>query len=360
MKLLLQSDGEPDAQALADVPNLSYRKDGVVENMLGFTVTSEVMDTLDYASIDFLQNYDKYYAHEYIVTDLVKARTALKTTPFKGRWIGTARGCKYNCSYCGGSRTAHKKLANRSGLTVRSPEVIAAEMSKLKDYGVDQVSFSWDIAEISDDYWQTLFAELRRLDVKMGLYDEFFQLPDESFLEAFHAHGTPEHSCLALNPLVGNERVRHMNGKHFTNDELFGVLDVLSRQRMYLFVYFSLNLPGETRETFEETVNLAKEIYDFYPSSLLKILNVTHTIDPLSPMNVNASKFGLTSQMSTFMDYYAYGRDTGYADPEARTGLHRGFEMEGRDKSDLEAMVSAWDKARAGREASWWPVPSGW
>ncbi len=151
-----------------------------------------------------------------------------------------------------------------------------------------------------------------------------------------------------------------MNGKHYDNEALFDILEACSRNHIYLFVYFSLNLPGETRETFEDTLELAKEIYDFYPSSLLKILNVTHTIDPLSPMNVNAPKFGLQSRMTNFSDYYAYCRDTGRLDPEARTGLRRGYDMAGRTTADLEAMVSAWDKARAGRESSWWPVPSGW
>jgi hypothetical protein len=77
-------------------------------------------------------------------------------------------------------------------------------------------------------------------------------------------------------------------------------------------------------------------------------------------MNVNAGKFGLSSQMTTFMDYYNYCRDTGRQDPNARAGMKRGYEMLGRDTGDMEAMVTAWDLARQGRENSWWPVPLGW
>ncbi len=364
VEALLASTQRPTSEVLAAIPNLSYRKMGelveVAETPITYTACTGDLDGLDFSSIDFMQHPVEYLVHEYVVTDLAKARNALTTKPYTGRWVCTARGCKYNCSYCGGSRTAHKMLANRSGLIVRSPEAVAAEVKRLQDADVTQVSFSWDIAELGEEYWQTLFAEMRRLKVKIGLYDEFFQLPEIKFIEEFAKHGVPEHTCVALNPLVGNARVRRMNGKHYTNEALFDVLDALSQQKMYLFVYFSLNLPGETRATFEETVELAKEIYDFYPKSLLKILNVTHTIDPLSPMNVNADKFGLTSRMKSFQDYYVYCRDTGSADPAARSGLRRGFDMEGRDTAELEKMVAAWDAARVGRESSWWPVPIGW
>jgi hypothetical protein len=107
-------------------------------------------------------------------------------------------------------------------------------------------------------------------------------------------------------------------------------------------------------------LNLAEEIYYFYPSSLLKILNTVHTLDPFSPMNMHASKFGITAGMSTFMEYYHYCRETGQADPQSRYGLHRGIEMAGRSAADQEKMVNDWDKAREGREQSWWPVPPGW
>jgi hypothetical protein len=52
------------------------------------------------------------------------------------------------------------------------------------------------------------------------------------------------HSCVALSSLVGTERVRRLNGKHYSNQQLFEILDVLSQHEFYIFVYFSLNLPA--------------------------------------------------------------------------------------------------------------------
>ena len=364
VQLLLQSGPVPDPRALADIPNLSYRTpqaEAVLENPVAYTAATHDLDSLDFVNIDFLDHYRQYYVHEYVVTDLQKARAALETpAPYTGRWVCTARGCKFNCSYCGGGRSAHKRLAGRVGLVVRSPDKVVEDLVRLRQLGVMQASISWDLAELGQDYWQAVFDGMRREKLKIGLYNEFFQMPDLEFVKALAEVGDPEHSAVAITPLSGNERVRRLNGKHYSTEELFDLLEILSRYKMYLLIYFSLNLPGETRQVFAETVDLAKEIYDFYPKSYLKILNTVHTIDPLSPMNVNAGKFGLSSHMMTFMDYYAYCRDTGRQDPHARAGMRRGYEMAGRDTADMEAMVAAWDAARQGRESSWWPVPLGW
>jgi hypothetical protein len=363
-RLLLQSGQAVDPAALAGIPNLSYRQGeecSVVENPLAYTAETHDLDSLDFVNIDFLDHYHEYYVHEYIVTDLSKARAALESpSPYTGRWVCTARGCKFNCSYCGGGRSAHKLLAGRVGLVLRSPEKVVEDLVNLRELGVLQASISWDLAELERDYWETVFAGIRRENLKIGLYNEFFQMPNLDFVDALHEHCDPEHSAVAITPLSGNERVRRLNGKHYSTEQLFDLLERLSRYKMYLLIYFSLNLPGETRQIFSETLDLAKEIYDFYPKTHLKILNTVHTIDPLSPMNVNAGKFGLSSQMTTFMDYYNYCRDTGRQDPNARAGMKRGYEMLGRDTGDMEAMVTAWDLARQGRENSWWPVPLGW
>lgn len=361
VKLLLSSRSKPSADELAEVPNLSYQNDGVVENELSYTGTTEDLDALNFTDIDFVRHHREYYVHEYIVTDLAQARLALQTSPYTGRWLCTARGCKHGCSYCGGSKMAHKKLAGRNGLVTRSPDRMVDDLVRLRQNGVIQASLSYDIADMGQDYWSELFAEIRRRNVKIGLYNEFFQIPSADFVEAFVEHSDPAHSCLALSPLAGNERVRHLNGKQYNNDAFFDILEVLSRKRVFLFVYFSLNLPGETRETFEETLDFARAIYDFYPHSHLKMLNTVHTLDPLSPMNIFATKFGIKANLSTFMDYYAYCRDTGTLDPNSRFGLKRGFEMPGREENhDLEAMVRDWEREREGKETSWWPVPPGW
>jgi hypothetical protein len=151
-----------------------------------------------------------------------------------------------------------------------------------------------------------------------------------------------------------------LNGKLFTNDQLLDTLDLLNQINANIFVYFSLNLPGETVKTFKETLDLADLIYDSYPHSLLKILNTIHTIDPLSPMNLHPEKFGIESSMSSFMDYYTYCEKTQSALPDAKTEKLRGFKLAEPEKRSMEIMVQEWEKHRQGREMCWWPVPPSW
>lgn len=347
----------------SDIPNLTYRQSGmVVENPLAYCAATEDLDQLNYADIDFMQHPEEHFVHEYIVTDVEKARSAMDKKIFKGRWIATARGCKFECSYCGGCRTAHKILAGRDGIVPRSPEVVVAEIERLAANQVLQVSLSYDIAEMGEGYWRKFFSLLRKSGVKIGLYNEFFQMPTAGFLKDFARSVDMEHSVVALSPLSGNERVRRLNGKHYTNAELFNLLDYLNLYNFSIFVYFSLNLPGETEETIAESVDLATRIYNHYPAPMLKILTSCHTLDPLSPMQQHPEKFGVDVTMHGFMDFYNYCKETQLADPDARTGAWRGFAIQDDSTSgrSLAAMADMWDAAREGKESSWWPVPPSW
>jgi hypothetical protein len=251
-------------------------------------------------------------------------------------------------------------LAGRQGIVIRSPHKMVEDLARLEQNGVIQASLSYDLAELGEAYWREFLSLLRESGVRIGLYNECFQLPELSFIDEFVASVDLEHSCVALSPLSGSETVRRLNGKHYSDDELFEVLDRLGEYGVYLFVYFSLNLPGEDERTMRKSVALAEEIHRFYPPSLLKILTSSHTMDPLSPMNVHPDRYGIEVSMSSFADYYAYCRDTQLATPESRSEAHRGFVPSDPSARSLVAMADLWDEARRMRESSWWPVPPGW
>jgi radical SAM superfamily enzyme YgiQ (UPF0313 family) len=359
---LLKTGSRFEVQAgLGEIPNLSYRSEaGIVENALRYTASSADLDALNFVDIDFMDHYQEYYVNEYIVIDVEKTLNAMQTNPYWGRWLTSARGCRYHCSYCGGGKDSHKMLANRMGLVPRSPQKLVDDLRNLAKVGVIQASMSYDIAEMGDNYWREFFAQLRNSGVKISIYNEFFQNPELEFIDEFVRSVDMTHSSVVLSPLSGNERVRRLNGKHYSNEALFDTLEYLSRYSIYLIVYFSLNLPGETDETFQETLNLAREINEFYPTDHLRILNTVHTIDPFSPMNTFPEKYGIESSMTSFMDFYNYCRDTQYARPEARSELSRGFKLKDVNARSLERMADAWDAMRGGRETSWWPVPASW
>jgi hypothetical protein len=196
--------------------------------------------------------------------------------------------------------------------------------------------------------------------LRIGLYNEFFQLPSEEFVAAFAAVADPEHTEVALSPLVGSEHVRRLNGKTFGNAELYATLDRLREHELPLYVYFSLNLPGETPSTFRETLRVAEEICRRYPPHLLRMINKCHTIDPVSPMSETPTRFGVHPEFKTFLDYYQYCECTAWQARQVIRGSLRGFTTAKLRPNQIEQMAQEWDAFAESQKARCFPVPRGW
>ena len=355
-RLLRHPRSKADDPTLDDIPNLSYRRGAqVVETPTAYTADDAQLDTLEYCDLSFLQHPQAYRRQQYV---LPGAMGDDEPQGAMGHWLAIARGCTYECSYCGGCRSAHRALAGREGLVRRSPGRVARDLALLAASGVMQASLSHDLSQLGDGYWGALFREMARHETTIGLYNECFQLPSDAFVEAYAANACLAHSCVALSPLSGNERVRRLNGKAFSDDGLFHTLGCLRAEGVPIIVYFSLNLPGEDEETFEDTVSLARRVCAFYPPQALKVLNTLHTLDPLSPMARHPDQFGIRASLDTFAGYYRYCAMTALAGGEARVGLHRGFVSARPDA--LLRMADRWDALRQEHPANILPVPPSW
>jgi radical SAM superfamily enzyme YgiQ (UPF0313 family) len=349
---------------LSDIPNLTYRRDGqVVENPRTYCAAPEDFADFNFIDLDWLEHEDDYYVHEYLVIDMKLAEYAREggdISKYRGRWITTARGCDFECSYCGGARSAHKAIAGRDGIVPVPVETIIGEIKQLREHDVIQVCFSYDLAAMGERYWKSLFRSIRKEKIKIGLYNEFFQLPPSGFMKEFVRAADMEHSEVALNPYSGSERVRRLNGKRYNDVQLLNALDEVNLYNVPIIVYFSLNLPGEDEAAVQESIRLAQTIFDMYPHSKLKILNSCHTVEPLSPMEQRPGRYGVNVKWHTFRDWYEYCRNTQLQLEGARTGDWRGFELLPPAERSVEAMADAWDEAAKGREATWWPIPPSW
>lgn len=349
---------------LSAVPNLTYRRQGeVIENPRTYCAHPEDFANFNFIDLDWLEHQDEYYVREYLVIDMEMARQARQgadISKYRGRWITTARGCDFECSYCGGAKSAHKAIAGRDGIVPVPVETIVNQIKHLIECRAIQVCFSYDLAAMGDHYWRSLFRAIRREGIKIGLYNEFFQLPPAGFIKDFVRTADMEHSSVALNPYSGSERVRRLNGKRYNDAQLLNALDEVNLYNVPIIVYFSLNLPGEDEEAVRQSISLAQTVYDTYPHSKLKILNSCHTVEPLSPMTQRPEPYGVEIKWHTFRDWYEYCRNTQLQLPGARTGEWRGFELLPPATRSIEAFADAWDAAASGREDNWWPIPPSW
>lgn len=357
---LIRGDPELPTVELADavlsgrspcsVPNLSFRAgDEPVHNDRTYHAGLRELEALDFVDTGFFIHADRYA--EFQSSDFGR---------LKGQWLCIGRGCHMSCGFCGGSKQSHLAIAGREAVLTRRPDLVADDIARLAKRGLDQVSLSHDPAVLGKPYWTRLFEAVRARGTRIGLYNECWQLPSTEWVEAMARTFVISSSQLAISPLSGNEAVRLMNGKHYPNERLLNFLAALARHNLPIFVYFSLNLPGETEATLLDTIALARRIVDTYPPELVTVVNMLHTVDPESAFAREPERFGIQLQMRTFMHYYEYCYLTPYARPEARTGQVRGFETDPPGGRSLARMADMWDAVCAELGPTCRPVPQVW
>jgi len=347
-----------EGESLDQIPNLVYRQNNqIVSTGISYCANQDDLDALNLVDMDFLIHADQLAEIVYSLSEKVNITgTAVK----KGQWLTIGRGCLFNCSFCGGGNTAHMTIANRRGIVPRSPKRVVKDLQRLKNNGVHQVSFNLDPAIMGRDYWYELFSEMREQQVSIGLYIEFFQLPSDEFLQELLLSVDIPHTELAFSPLSGSERVRRINGKNYLTAKLLSILDQLKNTGVSVFIYFSLNIPGEDEKTLRQTLRLANEISHIIPPQHLRMINMVHTLDPCSPISRQPKKFNQKLQFQTFKDYYTYCKET----PVLRTGLElgewRGYRTLGQPTQVLEKMAQQWNRFCAQQPSRCYPVPRTW
>ena len=260
----------------------------------------------------------------------------------------------------GGGKESHSELAGRNGYVMRSPEAVVEDVARLAKEGFQQVNLSLDIATYPAKWWRAFFQQLRENEIRIGIYNEFFQLPSNDFIEQICTTADLAHTEVAISPLSGDEEVRRQNGKFYTNERFLRMLETLKKHEVPIFIYFSLNLPGETPQTFKKTLQLADQIGKTYPHHLLRMLNPCHTLDPMSPMSRQPDSFGMNVHFTRFQDYYNYCKGTGWEPRKVVRGQHRGFEMASRPTRIVEQMAQIWDVFAQAQQFRCFPVPRGW
>ncbi len=348
--------GQQD-HALDTIPNLVWREGSRIRNSLAFyTADAAILDRLDFVSMDWLLHADGNGALQYTGGGRIEPYRPVN----RGHWLTIGRGCVFNCIYCGGGKKSHEELAARNGYVMRDPVAVVDDVARLAATGYKQVSLSLDPATFPARWWRTFFTEMQHRSIRIGIYNEFFQLPSREFIRLLGETADLDHTEVAISPLSGNEEVRKLNGKHYSNERFLQMLQNLQEYRIPIFVYFSLNLPGETMITFRETLRLAKAVGQAYPRDRLRMLNPCHTIDPMSPMSQLPGRFKIHVEYNFFKDYYEYCRTTGWEPRKVIRGEKRGFEMEGRPTATVEQMARIWDMFAKAQPFRCFPVARVW
>jgi radical SAM superfamily enzyme YgiQ (UPF0313 family) len=194
-------------------------------------------------------------------------RTFLAQDPFRhpdGRleanMVG-ARGCPYDCSFCGAAVSANKDITIRT----RCPENIIDEMVLLRSRGVTLFRFVDDLflgaKRVIDDMMKA-FADHRvgewaQWDAT-GRINVLSRLSD-SDLQRLAANGLRE---VALGIESGSERMLRLIDKRITPEMTRTVVKRLIDNGISVKGYFILGLPTETCSEVDATVSLVHDLWN--------------------------------------------------------------------------------------------------
>jgi anaerobic magnesium-protoporphyrin IX monomethyl ester cyclase len=172
-----------------------------------------------------------------------------------------ARGCPYNCSFCGAAVSANPDVTIRT----RSPVNILAEMHQLRDTGVTAFRFVDDLflgARRVIDQMMTAFAadgtgSWAKWDAT-GRINVLSRLPDSS-LERLAANGLRE---VALGIESGSQRMLTYIDKRITPGMARDVVRRLTSHGINVKGYFIFGFPTETTAEIDATARLIRDLWD--------------------------------------------------------------------------------------------------
>jgi len=173
-----------------------------------------------------------------------------------------ARGCPYDCSFCGAAVSANPDITIRT----RAPAGIIAEMEALHaTQGVSAFRFVDDLFLGYDRFIRqcmTAFTAARIGD--RFVWDatgriNILHRADDALLDTLAANGLRE---VALGVESGSERLLGYMGKRITPDMTRSVVRRLAERGISVKGYFIVGFPTETREELAATVRHVRDLWE--------------------------------------------------------------------------------------------------
>ena len=301
--------------AYHNVPNLAYREGGAIRtNPISYVGDQKILDTLCYTDFTLMKDYPTFvdsfsrYVHLDILSENLQ-RLLMEQGKMFPVFLG--RGCVYNCSFCGGARSAQKSITNRQGVYLRPFESVLNSLRDLQRFGFDTTVLPLDPppAPVREKFYLALFEAIKREKISLTLEVERYHLPSREFIRQFRDLPGPN-SWITLSPGSQNEEIRKKNGlNRYSNAELEECLKMMDEEGVNSLVYFWAGQPFETEKDLKEMGGYMKHLRNKFTRVRCRASMIE--IEPASPMSSNAGHYGVMPERQSFMDYYHYHRQAG-------------------------------------------------
>lgn len=292
--LALLADAVEKSGSLEKIPNLVYRDSSgkIKENKQENSITGMSRVFLDYKTL---------------ASNTIKYHDIRGHMPFYS-WINNPEGftliehgCQYNCGFCGGSNFAYSNNYGTISPVFRDPALVAHEIELVNETIGSPVFVAGDLNVAGEKYYSAFFREIRDRGIDLPLLSEYFVPPSAEFMNKLA--GTFTDFTAEISPESSIESVRKKTGKGYTNSQLERGIEAAKNAGCKKFdIYFSIGLPGQTREHVFKDIEYSSRIMEEYKDGGLDIYSF---ISPLTPFLDPGSLF---YEKSEFYGYKVFSR----------------------------------------------------
>ena len=232
----------------SSIQGLVFRKDGAIKKNAPRPLISDINE-LPIPAYDLLP-MDKYVspAHHAIFLD-----KEVKLNPFT--IFFSLRGCPYRCKYC-----ASKVMWERR-VRYRSVEKTMEEIDYLiKNFGIKCLEFNDENFIINKPRMKRLISELKKRKEEHGVYWNCLTRVDSVDLETLKDMKDAGCYFIRFGVESGDQRMLDLMSKDITVEQVKHAFKLTKEAGIACSASFIIGYPGETWETFRNTLNLAIEI----------------------------------------------------------------------------------------------------
>ncbi|MBN8619010.1 MAG: radical SAM protein [Anaerolineae bacterium] len=246
LKLYKSCDPEWEPKQAERLPNSDYYDLSHVKGL----VWRRGMEIVRNVDRNFIPNLDDLPLPMHHLLPLDKYRTAVLDGSYQ--FIVTSRGCTAGCIYC------IKHVSYQAGLRLRSPENVVAEIEMLVKLGVKNIHMYADLFTANRDQVMGICQLIIDRGIKIGFTaNSRVDYVDQEMLQLMAKAGC---TVLSWGIESANEEILKKARKGTTADRARQSVKWAKEAGIRNMGYFIIGLPGETKETIQETIDFSKTL----------------------------------------------------------------------------------------------------
>lgn len=332
--------------SLSDISNLTFRGEGggIIVNPLDFIAQEADLARLNYTDFSVMDRHEDYMntvSGTWLwVPRLGKYGNKAILTGLKFFPLSISRGCDENCSYCGGSATAQKRINNRGKLTIRPLDSILNTLTAVGNYDYQTIYVEFMPFNGHREFYEKIFANIASKPDR-HIYLECRNMPPVELLEIYKKFFSGDlRSYIALSPECRSESIRRRNKSSFySNKQLKYFLRFCEKNECTMVLFGAVWIPGMTAGIIKENFKWYNKLKKQY-RNLDKIILERIQLDPACPMYMEPEKYNLTTNLKRFTDFYQFHKRSSFQNCSKELGYR-----DDRFLSDdqFEKMVKAYE-----------------